>query len=253
MTSTAPSLQDRLAVLIKHPQFYWWCGHVCVVCNAMLYFMSVMSLNANATYYKRAYLGALISYAVVVWNSVRAPKRWSMDIFRNENTQYLALAFYWYAYHPITVTLIPFSIFSIFHTFAYIRSTIIPVFFPATNRSTINKTCQAIKQLTDEYHEGAMQLAAYIEVVGIMGRLIVGVALFQTSILALIIFGHFLRLRYFLSPYTREAMHAAATHLDEWLLPPTADARIPSFISKIYCNIKGVIVRYGSVTTEHEE
>lgn len=84
-------------------QFYWWLGHVCVVCNGLIYFSSVLSLNANVSYYKRAFLGALLSYAVVIYNSIGVTHtRISMDLLCDENVHYLVIAFYWYSYQPIT-------------------------------------------------------------------------------------------------------------------------------------------------------
>lgn len=84
------ALQDRFSALVKvfqsrhrrwiffnfsrdsiqHPQFYWWCGHVCMVANALLYFMSVLSLHPYSSYYKRAYAGSLVSYGIVIWKSI---------------------------------------------------------------------------------------------------------------------------------------------------------------------------------------
>ena len=73
---------------------------------------------------------------------------------------------------------------------------------------------------------------------------------FRTSILALIVFAHFLRLRYYLSPYTREALHETTAKLDQWILPLGQDPRRWAQIScKLYVNIKAIVVRYGSATT----
>ena len=59
--------------------------------------------------------------------------------------------------------------------FAYIPSAIIPAIFPIDSNSTVVQTCRSIKQYTDEHHEMAMQLAAYVEVVGVLGQLLLGV------------------------------------------------------------------------------
>ncbi|KAI8144527.1 hypothetical protein BJV82DRAFT_607615 [Fennellomyces sp. T-0311] len=245
-----PPLTERLITLAKHPQFYWWCGHVCLVFNALLYFTSVLSLHPYTGYYKRAHAGSLISYGIVIWKSVGIPKRFDMEVIGNENVQYFALAFYWYSYHPITVTLVPFFIFSLFHMFAYIPSAIMPVLFPEESNSPIAQACRSIKQYTDEHHEMAMQLAAYVEVVGVMGQLLLGVLSFQTSVLALIVFAHFLRLRYYLSPYTREALHDASAKLDQWILPLANDPRRwAQIMCKVYVNVKGLVIRYGSATS----
>ncbi|KAI9270395.1 hypothetical protein BDA99DRAFT_501633 [Phascolomyces articulosus] len=245
-----PPLSERVITLVKHPQFYWWCGHVCLVFNAILYFTSVLSLHPYTGYYKRAHAGSLISYGIVIWKSVGIPRRFDMEFIGNENVQYFAIAFYWYSYQPITVTLVPFFIFSLFHMFAYIPSAIIPAIYPKDGDSTVVQTCRSIKQYTDEHHEMAMQLAAYVEVVGVLGQLLLGVISFQTSILALIVFVHFLRLRYYLSPYTREALHETTVKLDQWILPLAQDSRRWAQIScKLYVNIKAIVVRYGSATT----
>lgn len=75
-----------------------------------------------------------------------------------------------------TVTLVPFLVFSLFHMFAYIPSGIAPTFSPKNDNPMVAQTCQSIKQYTDANHETAMQLAAYVEVIGVMGQLVLGVA-----------------------------------------------------------------------------
>ncbi|KAG0185709.1 hypothetical protein DFQ28_008934 [Apophysomyces sp. BC1034] len=122
------------------------------------------------------------------------------------------------------------------------------VVFTSETNDMVNRLDNTIKQYKDDYNEMAMQFAAFAEVVGVMGRLTVGVLLFRTSVLALIVFGHFLRLRYYLSPYTRDAVHYATAQLDQWLLSPTADPRVPQLVSKLYANMKDIVIRYGSAT-----
>lgn len=74
-------------------------------------------------------------------------------------------------------------------------------------------------------------------------------ASFQTSVLALIIFAHFLRLRYLFSNYTRDALHEATAWLDQWFLPLAADERqAAQLASKLYKNTKGIVIRYGSTS-----
>ncbi|KAF7726965.1 hypothetical protein EC973_008160 [Apophysomyces ossiformis] len=118
--------------------------------------------------------------------------------------------------------------------------------FSSEGSPAIMQLDNTIKQYKEDYNDMIMQFAAFVEVVGVMGRLTAGVLLFRTSVLALIVFGHFLRLRYYLSPYTRSAVHSATEHLDHWLLPPTADPRVPPFLSKLYVNVKDIMVHYGS-------
>lgn len=63
----------------------------------------MLSLNTNVSYYKRAYLGALLSYAVVIYNSIGVThKSISLNLLCDENVHYFVIAFYWYSYQPIT-------------------------------------------------------------------------------------------------------------------------------------------------------
>ncbi|KAI8083729.1 hypothetical protein BDF21DRAFT_360518 [Thamnidium elegans] len=237
------SLQAKLSTLFQQRQFYWWLGHVCVVCNGLIYFSSVLSLNTNVSYYKRAYLGALLSYAVVIYNSIGVThKSISMNLLCDENVHYFVIAFYWYSYQPITVTLIPFFVFSIFHTLTYTKSTLLP-FLSIPNTQIESK----IQYFTDNYHTTAMQYVAYVEVIGILGRLILGILMFRTSVLALIVFVHFLRLRYFLSSYTRDALKNTTVQLDQWFIVPTSDTDKTALtvVSNVYISIKRLVARYG--------
>ncbi|CAO3653373.1 unnamed protein product [Mucor fragilis] len=255
MMTEQVSLMTQTASIVQHRQFYWWLGHIIVVCNGLVYFSSILSLNTNPAYYKRAYLGALLSHAVVIYNSVVAKEATiSVNILSDENVHYFIIAFYWYSYQPIAVTLVPFFIFSIFHTLSYFRSTILPI-IPANAQT--KKLNTKIKHFTTSHHTTAMHYVAYIEVVVILGRIIVGMLIFRTSVLALIVFIHFLRLRYYLSSYTKDAILNTTVHLDKWLLLP--DQSSPSVssdsapnltvMSNIYLSVKRLVMRYAGAAS----
>ncbi|CAO0796827.1 unnamed protein product [Mucor circinelloides] len=253
MMTEKVSLMTQIASIVQHRQFYWWLGHVIVVCNGLVYFSSILSLNTNPIYYKRAYLGALLSHAVVIYNSVVAKGATpSVNMLSDENVHYFVIAFYWYSYQPIAVTLVPFFIFSTFHTVSYFRSTILPIIPSNAQTEKLNTT---IKHFTTTHHTTAMHYVAYIEVVVILGRIIIGMLVFRTSVLALIIFIHFLRLRYYLSSYTKNAIRNTTVHLDKWLLlpdqsSPSAPSDSPkslTVVSNIYLSVKRLVMRYAGV------
>ncbi|KAI7890936.1 uncharacterized protein EV154DRAFT_510037 [Mucor mucedo] len=242
MMTEQVSLQAKLKNLVQQRQFYWWLGHVCVVCNGLFYFSSVLSLNTNESYYKRAYLGALLSYAVVIYNSIGVTHTTiGMNLLCDENVHYFVIAFYWYSYQPITVTLIPFFVFSIFHTLTYTKSTLLPLLcIPITSQIE-----SKIQHFTDNYHTTAMNYVAYVEVIGILGRLILGIITFRTSVLALIVFVHFLRLRYFLSSYTRDALETTGRYLDTLIILPENKSTQWTVVSNLYISLRRLIIRYG--------
>ncbi|RUS17177.1 hypothetical protein BC937DRAFT_90299 [Endogone sp. FLAS-F59071] len=189
-------------------------------------------------------------------------KEYAQRFFMDENVQYLFLAFYWYSNAPIFFTLIPFATFSTFHTLSYLRTSIIPTLFPVVSVQAASSApapsgfsaqiSQFIKQWTDHNYGPAMQFVSYVEVVGVMGRLLLGAITFQTSFLAPLVYAHFLRLRYFMSSYTRAAFLDVSARLDKVLLPPSADARIPPMVGKAYTIIKSLVVRYGQSAVQQQ-
>ena len=84
------------------------------------------------------------------------------------------------------VTLVPYATFSTFHALGYVRSNIIPTVFPVPPSTASSssgsrpvtwqaKTQQHIKSWTDKNYDTAMRFVAQIEVIGIMGRLLLGI------------------------------------------------------------------------------
>lgn len=71
--------------------------------------------------------------------------------------------------------------------------------------------------------------------------------------MALIVFVHFLRLRFFTSSYTREALQTTTRYLDQFLQSTTtSDTNSKEkkniylqIISNIYISIKRLVIRYG--------
>ncbi|GAB5589802.1 Transmembrane nucleoporin [Umbelopsis nana] len=258
-TSSALPLQDRVLKLVKNPQFAWFLGHVAVLAGTLFYFLSLVTFKSNPRAYSTAYLGALVSYGVVVYKSLGIPRAnaaYLQKLMLDENFQYFMLAFYWYCNKPIAVTLVPFATYSVFHASSYVRSNVIPTLFPVptaesnggasqpVNNAWQTKVQRNIKAWTDMRYGMAMKFVAQVEVVGLMGRLILGAITFQSSLLAPLLFAHFLRLRFHLSSYTRGAFRDLNTRLDKWLLPPTAHPSIPPAVGHAYTTIKGYIIKY---------
>lgn len=107
--------------------------------------------------YRLVYIGALLSYAIVVLKSLGKPRgvNWLRRAFVDENFQYGLLALYWLISKPInsesgehacassvrarsttphkadpdTVTILPFATFSLFHCATFLRTNILPKFY----------------------------------------------------------------------------------------------------------------------------
>jgi hypothetical protein len=52
------------------------------------------------------------------------------------------------------------------------------------------------------------------------------------------VYAHFIRMRYFMSTYTREFLSEIGTKMDKSLTPPTAHPKIPPAVIKAYATAK---------------
>ncbi|CAG8668107.1 17807_t:CDS:2 [Dentiscutata erythropus] len=94
-------LVNRIGTLVQHPQFTWWCGH-CIVffCFIIhLFYWITFRASEGASFYYTAYLGAMLSYGVVIYKSFGTPAptwEYFQKINRDENVFYLVLACVWF-------------------------------------------------------------------------------------------------------------------------------------------------------------
>ncbi|CAG8468295.1 15341_t:CDS:2 [Cetraspora pellucida] len=195
-------LVNRVGTLVRHPQFIWWCGH-CVVffCSLFhLYYWLTFRAAEGASYYYTAYLGAMLSYGVVIYKSFGTPAptwEYFQKINRDENVFYLVLACVWFMNAPVFVTLLPYATFSLFHLITYIRANILPTFFPSSvSGSSSSHSSSAspyeqyaanisrfIQSWVHKNYDKAMRTVSFVEVVVITNQAFSDVARFLDGLL----------------------------------------------------------------------
>ncbi|POY72954.1 hypothetical protein BMF94_4030 [Rhodotorula taiwanensis] len=245
----------------SYPHYAWAAGHFAVLLGTALTF-----LGRGAKTYKIAYFGALVSWGIVVYKSLGAPqvnRAYLQRALLDENVQYLLLALYWFLQKPIYITLIPFATFSLFHALTFIRTSVLPkppaVQKPATGsgqaqqaqQQAVSAGAQASKVIqtwVKANYEKAMLFVAFVEVVLVFGRVLLGAITFQNSLLAPLFFAHFLRLRYYLSPPTRQAFKWVSDRVDQYTVqnpkcPPAVGKAV-----KVVRELFGIERREGSRT-----
>lgn len=88
------------------------------------------------------------------------------------------LAIMWFVSRPIAVSLIPYTIFSLFHFLTYFRSNILPTLNPnalkSDEKSLEASVCRHIQHLVKIYYESAMKLVSKVEVILIGTRVLIG-------------------------------------------------------------------------------
>ncbi|GAA5944148.1 uncharacterized protein JCM15063_000161 [Sporobolomyces koalae] len=242
---------------VSYPHYAWAVGHALVLLGTIHTFLGFITFSFRSKSYYLAYAGAIVSWGIVVYKSLGAPQPSRAYVQRallDENVQYLLLALYWFLTKPIALTLLPFATFSLFHTLTFLRTSVLPK-VPATPNgknsgasaapqpptSAGARLSKAIQTWVKANYETAMLFVAYIEVGLVFGRILLGAITFQNSLLTPLIFGHFLRLRYYLSPPTRTAFGWLNSQVEHYVVK---NQSCPAIAKKGVVTIRELIIRY---------
>lgn len=90
-------------------------------------------------------------------------------------------------------------------------------------------------------YEHCMKLVAWSETL-IFLRLLLGAILLRNSLLAPLIFAHFLRLRFYMSSFTRTSWQHVGGVLDSW----TSKPECPPIVRRGYLTLMDLVGRYAS-------
>ncbi|KAM6497929.1 Uncharacterized protein family UPF0121 [Amanita muscaria] len=232
-------------------QHYFWAGgHLLLLASAFRYFLAAFTFrSASDTWYKASLLGALISYAIVCYKSLKpfqVSVAWLKRALLEENVQYFVMAFFWWSSKPVTLALLPYAIFSLFHWLTFTRTTLLPQILPSgppVNGSGAPQPHPIAKKLQSwvkDNYDGAMRIAAYVELL-ILLRVVLGLLFLQNSFMAPIIYAHFLRQRYYNSAFTREAVANTTYHIEVYLGKPGT----PPVLLKVWDGGKRLVSKWG--------
>ncbi|KAH7883887.1 hypothetical protein F5I97DRAFT_1896518 [Phlebopus sp. FC_14] len=237
-------------------QHYLWAGgHLLLLTAALRYFIASFTLKTiSAWWYRASFLGALVSYAIVCHKSLGTPQLNIASLtkaFLDENVQYFLLAFFWWTSKPVTIALLPYFIFSLFHTLTFTRTTVMPHFLPPGPPATAGGPPQQhplSKQLQvwiKANYDTAMRIVAFTEL-AIFARVLLGALLLRNSLLAPIVYAHFLRLRYFQSGFTR----AAVASVDVRITALVNRADVPPVVRQVWGKVKELTARWAGSSLE---
>jgi len=225
--------------MAPNKQHYGWAaGHFLMVLCATRYILTWVTFKSGkySWWYNFAFAGALLSYGIVVYKSLGAPKEgvqtWIVRALADENFQYLCLALFWFTTKPpVPLALVPYLTFSAFHVATFIRTTVIPMVFPPTpgpnGQLQSHSFAKTIQVFVKTYYDPSMKLVAYVEL-GIFFRVLLGVLLLQNSLFTPIAYGIFLRQRYFHSLFTRQAFAKFDETLKNILHGPHVQGTFPA-------------------------
>jgi len=241
--ASSNSVQDQLKALARTPQFYWWIGHLLTLLFTVL---TLVTFNSVQLFYKLAFIGALMSYGIVIRSS-HQEFNFSMEcaarVFSDENFSYTFLAIYWLINEPVLVAMFPFALYSVFHFIGYFRSTILLTLYPNVKQELESKTQTpslptrlhfTLGKFAEKYSVKTIQLASFLEVSLVPIYLLLRVTTRFRSIFSLFFYGQFLRQRASQSAQTRASFNQLAAILDRYIL----QSAVPTQVQNIYIRIK---------------
>ncbi|KAG8997714.1 hypothetical protein FRB93_013954 [Tulasnella sp. JGI-2019a] len=212
-----------------YPHYAWAGGHFLLLAASLRYLLAWITFKSVAYvfWYKLAFIGALASYAIVVYKSLGMPQpnmAYLRKAMADENFQYFILALYWFSSKPMALALIPYATFSLFHVLTFTRTNLIPRVLPTTpvagqsDRTAQHPIAKTLHAWVKANYDPAMRSVAWTELV-IFARVILGAMIgiipyinrlpIRNSLLSPLLFAHFLRLRYFHSAFTRQVIQAS--------------------------------------------
>jgi len=243
MPESQPQNASKASSLMN-AQFVWFLGHLTTVLCALLYAFSAL-YKPLMSFYKKAYLGVLISYGIVLYKLYGVPKfnkMYWMRLSNDENLQYMILALVWMTSPPFFVLLLPYAMFSFFHALEYITGVLFPLFVPNPSESQKALIAKA-KNIINVYQPVTLQFIARLEVVGILPLLLVMVLFRRATFIQPFIFVQFLRFRYVSSPLVQREFASLRLTLDTKLL---VNNKVPAFAQNLYVKIRDFVIKMGT-------
>ena len=145
----------------------------------------------------------------------------------------------------------PYVTFSLFHVLTFVRTTVIPSVAPAPQPQSAAgagrqgeaqpqtpsvKAAKVIQGWVKANYDPAMRFVAYAEV-AIFARVVFGALLWRNSLMAPLFYAHFLRLRFYMSSFTRAAFQHVKSILDGYTQHPSC----PPVVRKAYLTVTDLV------------
>ncbi|KAI0735412.1 hypothetical protein C8Q76DRAFT_281765 [Earliella scabrosa] len=229
--------------------YLWAAGHfILLLCSLRFFLAKLMFKAVSSFWYRASFTGALVSYAIVCQKSLGVPQpnaAWIRRALLDENVQYFLLAFFWWSSRPVTLALLPYAIFSLFHALTFTRTTLMPQFLPPGPppqqgaAPTPHPLAKKLQVWVKANYDNAMRAVAFTEI-AIMIRVVLGALTFRTSLISPVLYVHFLRQRWYQSKFTREAFAHVHGRISAFVNSPGK----PPVLAQVYNQAAGLASRF---------
>ncbi|KAG0669304.1 hypothetical protein C6P45_003903 [Maudiozyma exigua] len=234
------TVKERLVSLTENLQFAWFAGHAVVLLCSFLYLFSF-----NRIVYRIAYLGVLHSFGIIIYQQyyqgnktgstsgnassthTNGASNFSLNsLINDENVLYFVLAAMWLLTSIFSMSLVPYSLFSLFHVLKYLQNVLLPVVFGISKEN--NNTVATVAKFTHTYNERCMYWVGTSEIVIVVLLFLRALLWYPSSWIVLITDLLFLKLRYENSKYTKAAFSQCRVRLDGIISHPSIPPQIKS-------------------------
>ena len=234
------TVKERFISLTENLQFAWFVGHAVVLLCSFFYLFSF-----NRIIYRIAYVGVLHSFGIIVYqqyyqnvkngsasgnassSATNTGSKFSLNaLINDENVLYFVLAAMWLLTPIFSVSLVPYTLFSLFHVLKYLQNVLLPVVFGISKEN--NSTVAAVAKFTHTYNERCMYWVGTSEILIVVLLFLRALLWYPSSWIVLITDLLFLKLRYENSKYTKAAFSQCRVRLDGIISHPSIPPQVKS-------------------------
>jgi hypothetical protein len=142
------------------------------------------------------------------------------------------MALVWLLTRQISLALLPFAVYSIFHVATYVRGNVLPALYPAApgasdaRPKSTGAVADMIGNFIRDYYDASMTLVAFLEVL-LWGRMLFSAILFvKGSWIMLIVYTAFLRARFSQSKFVSNTLANLGARGDAMVAQQGMDPRV---------------------------
>ncbi|KAM9913086.1 hypothetical protein OXX69_001935 [Metschnikowia pulcherrima] len=235
----APS---SVAAHVQTLQFAWFAGHAVTVISAVFYLLTYVRVfpGAYKFWYKLAFLGALGSFGVLIFQSVKKSGVRPALLLKDDNVHYLVLAAVLFVYSPyVLLTLSTFTLFSTFHVLSYARNFLFPLFnIPETHPLSVH-----VGNFITANNNNSIALASLLEVYTVAWLFVRVITFRKTSLVPFFVYVVFIKFRFEKSAFTRNAFKSVEVKVES-LVNRTG---VPA-AKNVWIKAKGVFHQIGAIS-----
>ncbi|ODV80865.1 uncharacterized protein CANTADRAFT_46909 [Suhomyces tanzawaensis NRRL Y-17324] len=204
--------QELLIKTVQTLQFAWFVGHLLTLTGIFFYSLTYIKIGVRAYkfWYTVALFGILESFGILIFQIFQKSGSNVFSVLKNDNSQFFLLSAALLFLRPyVLLTLLPFALYSVFHSLAYIQTYLLPVF--GLDKHAISKT---IGDFVANNNVKSVQLGSVIEVYAYVWLFVRLLTFRRRSLVPFVVYTVFIKTRFENSIFTRNYIKSIEVKVD---------------------------------------